>query len=54
MLVRLFLVKPVANHALPSGENVVMQSLLAKLHLTELNPGACTDADGWIEDPHFG
>ncbi len=28
-----------------------MQSLLDKLHLTDLNPGACTGADGWISDP---
>jgi aldehyde dehydrogenase (NAD+) len=27
-----------------------MQSLLAKLHLTDLNPGACTGPDGWISD----
>jgi aldehyde dehydrogenase (NAD+) len=29
-----------------------MQSLLTKLHLTDLNPGACTGTDGWIADPH--
>lgn len=28
-----------------------MQSLLAKLHLTDLNPGVCTGVDGWIHDP---
>jgi aldehyde dehydrogenase (NAD+) len=29
-----------------------MQSLLEKLHLTDLNPGACTGPDGWIADPN--
>jgi aldehyde dehydrogenase (NAD+) len=27
-----------------------MKSLLGKLHLKEVNPGACTGPDGWIED----
>src|SRR4051794_27560343 len=26
-------------------------SLLAKLNLSDLNPGVCTGADGWISDP---
>jgi aldehyde dehydrogenase (NAD+) len=29
-----------------------MKALLAKLHIADVNPGACTGADGWIEDPH--
>lgn len=29
-----------------------MQSLLEKLHLQEVNPGACTGPDGWITDPN--
>jgi len=29
-----------------------MKSLLDKLHLTDLNPGACTGPDGWISDPN--
>jgi len=28
-----------------------MKALLEKLHLKDVNPGACTGADGWIEDP---
>jgi aldehyde dehydrogenase (NAD+) len=32
-------------------ENISMQALLAKLHLTDLNPGVCAGADGWINDP---
>jgi aldehyde dehydrogenase (NAD+) len=28
-----------------------MKSLLDKLHLTEVNPGACSGPDGWISDP---
>src|SRR5688500_15181753 len=28
-----------------------MQSLLAKLNLSDLNPGACVGPDGWISDP---
>jgi aldehyde dehydrogenase (NAD+) len=28
-----------------------MQALLDKLHLTSLNPGACTGPDGWIAEP---
>lgn len=28
-----------------------MQSLLAKLNLTDLNPGACVGPDGWFSDP---
>ncbi|HSB81425.1 MAG TPA: aldehyde dehydrogenase family protein [Candidatus Methylomirabilis sp.] len=27
-----------------------MKALLGKLHLKEVNPGACTGPDGWIED----
>ena len=29
-----------------------MQSLLEKLHLSELNPGASSGLDGWISDPN--
>src|SRR4051812_1680688 len=29
-----------------------MNPLLEKLHLTDLNPGACTGPDGWISDPN--
>jgi aldehyde dehydrogenase (NAD+) len=29
-----------------------MKALLEKLHLKDVNPGACTGPDGWIEDPH--
>ncbi len=28
-----------------------MKSLLEKLHLQEVNPGACSGPDGWLEDP---
>jgi len=28
-----------------------MKALLDKLHLKDVNPGACTGPDGWIEDP---
>ena len=28
-----------------------MKALLEKLHLKEVNPGACSGPDGWIEDP---
>ena len=28
-----------------------MKSLLAKLHVADSNPGACTGPDGWISDP---
>jgi len=28
-----------------------MRSLLEKLSLAEVNPGACTGRDGWITDP---
>ena len=28
-----------------------MKALLEKLHIQEVNPGACTGPDGWIEDP---
>jgi aldehyde dehydrogenase (NAD+) len=28
-----------------------MKALLEKLHLSELNPGACSGSDGWVEDP---
>jgi aldehyde dehydrogenase (NAD+) len=28
-----------------------MQTLLEKLHLKDVNPGACSGPDGWIEDP---
>jgi len=28
-----------------------MKALLEKLHLKDVNPGACTGPDGWIEDP---
>jgi aldehyde dehydrogenase (NAD+) len=28
-----------------------MRSLLDRLHLKEMNPGACTGPDGWIADP---
>ena len=27
-----------------------MRSLLEKLHLKDVNPGACTGPDGWMED----
>ena len=29
-----------------------MKSLLDKLHIKPVNPGACTGPDGWIEDPN--
>jgi aldehyde dehydrogenase (NAD+) len=29
-----------------------MKTLLEKLHLKEVNPGACTGPQGWIEDPN--
>ncbi len=29
-----------------------MRALLEKLHLKDVNPGACTGPDGWIEDPN--
>ncbi|NOZ06583.1 MAG: aldehyde dehydrogenase family protein [Chloroflexi bacterium] len=29
-----------------------MKSLLKELHIEEINPGACTGPDGWIEDPN--
>jgi aldehyde dehydrogenase (NAD+) len=29
-----------------------MKALLEKLHLKDVNPGACTGPDGWIEDPN--
>jgi aldehyde dehydrogenase (NAD+) len=31
-----------------------MKALLDKLHLKDINPGACTGPDGWIEDPKGG
>ncbi|HLC06221.1 MAG TPA: aldehyde dehydrogenase family protein, partial [Anaerolineales bacterium] len=29
-----------------------MKAILDELHIQEVNPGACTGADGWIEDPN--
>ncbi len=29
-----------------------MKALLEKLHVKEVNPGACTGPDGWLEDPN--
>ena len=28
-----------------------MNSLLEKLHIKDVNPGACSGVDGWITDP---
>jgi aldehyde dehydrogenase (NAD+) len=33
------------------GEALAMQALLEKLHLQEVNAGACSGPDGWILDP---
>ena len=29
-----------------------MKALLKKLNINQVNPGACTGPDGWIEDPN--
>src|SRR5437762_1614707 len=36
----------------PTHRNRCMNALLQKLHLADLNPGACTGPDGWISDPN--
>ena len=28
------------------------KALLAKLHIQDVNPGACFGPDGWLSDPH--
>src|SRR5207247_2014673 len=43
---------PSTPHRLPwFTSGVKLGSLLEKLHINDVNPGACVGPDGWITDP---